>query len=121
MAILAIRKTAWNRFVVSDRERISTLDGSLILGDPAQYKEGNTVWFIYSDSRFTSEMVGRLGLVFARPGRVRDSRSALDADVVRADPDNEDHWQAILNAQNAPTSIRMMNGIPESWARVDRI
>ena len=60
-------------------------------------------------------MVGRIGLIFARPGRVRNSRSVLDADVVKADPANEDHWQAILDAQNAPTSIRMMSGIPESW------
>ncbi len=116
MATLAIRKTAWNSFSASNRVIISNLDERLALGNPAEFQEGTIRWLVFDDHRFSPLMVGRLGVVFANPSKVRRPRAALDLDVIL--PDNVKSLQEILNAQGAPASVKMMSGIPDNWIAV---
>lgn len=115
MAMFAVRKVTWNSFSANHRVIISNLDEHLILGSPAEFKAGAIRWLVFDDHRFTSLMVGRLGLLFANPGRVGEARDRLDADVVKFSGED---WQSILDAQGAPNSIRMTSGVPESWTAV---
>jgi len=60
-AVIGIKKTAWQNANDTQRTILRWGMAKLDLGQPAEYKQGNTRWFVFSDWRITLEDVARLG------------------------------------------------------------
>ena len=120
MAVFAVHKSVWNKLSVNDRKSVSHLDPWLTLGVPAEYVDGTRRWLVFSDHRFTVEMVGRLGVVFADPSKAGRTRPELDVDVRHVEVSLLDETlEAVLRAQGAPQSVRM--GMEDSWEAVNEV
>ena len=119
MAIFAVHKSVWNKLSVNDRKSVSLLDPWLTLGVPAEYVDGTRRWLVFSDHRFTHEMVGRLGVVFADPRKAGRTRPELDVDTQDVGVDVDATLEAVLRAQGAPQSVRM--GMEDSWEAVNEV
>ena len=147
MAVIAIRKNAWDVASNAQRAILKLAVAKLQLGQPATYMGGGQEWYVFSDSRITHRQVAVLGTLMkglaglpsswtpptiidaygADTGRVdRAATEALIFDFVK---DNivapkditytaGDMWQETLDAQAAPGAIRAAGSVPASWSPV---
>lgn len=149
MATLAIRKTAWQALSTRNRTIVRHLGDVLELGVPAEYKAGNTRWFVFDDLRFRPAVMAYVGCAIANLGEVpagytvpqlpddsgddltqmRVDIKAFCEDPARTNPLVEaqdvthsgggNFWQEILDAQNTPVSVQMAGSVPTNWSAVN--
>jgi len=149
MATLAIRKTAWQGLSVRDKKILRHLGDVLRLGEPAEYESPSAVrWFIFDDWRFKARVIAYLGCALANLSDVptgytipqlpeggddlpqlrsdirafcespaRTNLLVLPKDITFSDGGNA--WQEILDAQGAPSAVRMASGVPNTWTPVE--
>ena len=84
-AVIGIKKSAWNNANATQKIILRWSMNQIDLGEGAPYKQGNTLWFVYSDWRITLDDVARLGTVSLRgsvsgyqPGVERSQGSYTD-------------------------------------------
>ena len=136
MATLMVRTAARAALTQEQREALRHVGELVSLGEPALFTDelGNE-WAIYDDPRFTLADACRGGRIMANAagfpdytpiGRGRDQVHAEDVRFAGAAgvvlPDQvaqleraENPWQACLEANGAPASLRMAGGLPAGW------
>ena len=138
MAALAVKQSAFQALSPRDKRIVRGVGHVLALGQPAVYDGAGSVWFVFDDHRFKAVHIAYLGCLLANLGdipagyQVPDDLSVLAADVktfcddpTRTNPlvkpgdvtfaEGGNPYQDILDAQNAPPSVRMASGVPDSW------
>ncbi len=147
MSQLGIRQTDWLAQETEHRRIVKRLLQSLILGDPARYKQPNgTIWFIFDDPRFKPVEVAYMGALFANMNdlpanytvpqtegqddwtKARQQAKAWLENPARTvqlvknptiDPDSGVHWmQQVLDANGAPLWVRGGDAVPSNWSVV---
>lgn len=143
MAVLGVRKTAWNGLSVRDREILKAVGTTLSLGVPAEWKQpNNTRWFLFSDLRFKLVELAYFGCIVNNLADIPAGYVLpADRDEIRADaktfcenvasvpvvwpltiPENTaNRWQYVLDAQSTPASVQMADHPPAGWTAVEVI
>ena len=116
MATFMMRRTVYEALTRAQQGRLRGINPALLLGEPAIFSDGTNEWCIWDDWRYTLDHAARLGAQARQPGRSNPNR---------VDPKNitfsegGNPWQETLDAQNAPATVRMGDGVPAGWSPVD--
>ena len=148
MAVLGIRKNAWQALSDRDKTILRFMGDVLALGVPAQYETPQGVeWFVFSDFRFQPVAMAYFGCVAANLGDIpagyelpldddgnldkrelRDQIKAWCEDPARTNPlvlprdvefsEGGNRWQELLDAQGCPSAMQMADSVPSGWEPV---
>ncbi len=148
MATLGIRKSAWQGATAIQRTVFRRLGDILELGVPATYQTPGAVeWFVFDDHRFKPKVMAYFASVAANladwpagytvpqqngeddlatmrqqvktwaEDPARTNPLVLPEDVVF--PENDPNpWQTLLDANAAPSWLKMGGGVPDNWTPV---
>lgn len=139
MTAIAMRKSVLDALTGRRRRALRWASARLELGEPAVYvaPPGPVQWYVWDDARVDAMDLATLGALAGRPadipadydpeGRTRDQVrddirgfvAARLVDPATLDLTGPNPWQAILDAQGAPPSIRAADSVPAGWAPLD--
>ena len=147
MAVIAIRKNAYDAASNAQRQILKLAMAKLQLGTPVTYQGQGQEWYVFADSRITLKHVAVLGKLVKglaslprnwSPPRFQDEdgndtridRKAVEAqvyDFVKANVvlpkdvtygEGGNPWQETLDAQAGPGAIKAADAVPASWEAV---
>ncbi len=106
MTLLMMRRPVFDALSLNERR----MESGLLLGSPLIVTDGVNEWACFDDGRFKLDDIA----VFSSFGQGPPVRAK---DIAFPD-DGVSPWQRVLDANNAPATIRVESVLPDGWTPV---
>ncbi len=107
MTLLMMRRPQFDALSLNERR----MESGLRLGSPLIVTDGVNEWACFDDGRFKLDDIA----VFSSRGQAATVRAA---DIAIPLDDDVSPWQRVLDANNAPATIRVESVLPDGWKPV---